>query len=332
MPDGGSSGAPLPAVDIGSVLGAAEVVVAGTVGPPVAIDVSVSRLHARADARYDEAVGSKLAILRTLKGDARAATIDVATLRGRVPGRPWAPLRDGQCLVLFLHSVAPPLWAPVMPEAPALRTLPRLRAPTAAEPLRALASELEQVVERADTGEQAGILVEAALARAGTGLPVDLAAIERPAFAEHLRRAAWLAIALAAGQTEALAPLIPLFATTNPTIEPVLALLVPAVSELRDPSGFANLLALTTSGCEDMAWAAAYALRHIDHPRAAAELVGLLESPSQRVRYQAVMGLAEREPNLIDGGPAVQRYGEDEARYVGPWREWWHSRCAAASP
>jgi hypothetical protein len=316
-----TAAAPVPFASLAELVDAADLVVAGVVAEVVEAGTPVGALHAEADDGLDEAVRARFDVGRTLKGEA-PGRIDVESLRGRAPGRPWTPLEAGRWLVAFLRGSGERRM-PVDPRLAGLPTLPDVDAPATADPLSAVAAEFEQVVERADTVTQADVLVAAAAARAGLRRPVDLGVLGRPAFGDALRRGAWLTIALAAGQTEALTELGPLLGRSDPALAPLRPLVIPAISAQRDPAALPDLATLARSDDEAVAWAAASALRGISDGRASGELVALLDSPYMRVRYQAVMGLAERVPEVEDGGPAFPRYEEDEPRYLGLWRDWW---------
>lgn len=320
----GMSG-PVPTIDLGSEIAGAELILVGTVTTVNDASRPVSLVSPQAEPAKDQLRVAELAVVRTLAGEHGDGLIRVFFLVGKTPSRPWMDLTQGQTVLLFLHAIDGG-YVPVMPSGIPIQTLLGIASPPAgASKTQAVAYELEQVILTADSVSAVSLLVQATTARAGLQGDVDLHLFSTTVLQNPVRRAAWVAIALAEGKVKVLAEVQGL--AVNPPPPPADALwhlVVQKVSELRVPAARPQLAALLESPKVELARAAAVALRQLHDRAAMPDLIRALDHPDQEVRYQAVMGLAELEPS-VEAGPAFELYRTDESQYIQRWKQWWQS-------
>lgn len=308
---------PDPTTDIAS----AELIVVGTVARVGLHAGAVSLVAPGARAPDDELFRAELDVVRVLAGKPPGPSLGVLFVRSRTPARAWLELEPHQTVLLFLRSVAGG-HAPVNPTGTPIRTLVQLpAAPPAATRTQAVAHELEQIVLRANPAAQRALIVQACQAHAGMRAAVDLAVLGQPAL-DATTRLAWVALALAAGQVDALSELNRLVASPAwPADGGLQSVIVQSTSQLRDPAARSALAALIQGRSVELARAAAMALRQLRIRDAEPDLIRALDHADQAVRYQAVMGLAELEPSAGEA-PSFAVYQADEARYLQRWKRW----------
>ncbi|MFN7947557.1 MAG: HEAT repeat domain-containing protein [Blastocatellia bacterium] len=101
----------------------------------------------------------------------------------------------------------------------------------------------------------------------------------------------------------------------------LLATLAVAVEGIRNPQAIPSLTPLLNSKFPRVRQSAACALRNTGDPAAIAPLIKALYDDERRVRYQAVMGLAEITEQY-SWGAAVDLYNDNEEHYLTYWRSW----------
>jgi hypothetical protein len=324
----GGTGGPRPAGALERDIRGSDLVVAGTVPQVGEARGDPSTVSPDARPHVDRLRSARVEILRVLSGDAPGPTVEILSLEGRVPSRPWVGLWTDQPLLLFIRSTARG-HVVVDPTRSPIRTLDRIPPPEpGASAERAVAHELEQVILRADLPRQADVLVEATSARLEIHSPLDTTWMDAEAGPESLRRTAWVAVSLADGHIEALGTVPALFADPGtPEMEVVRNLVIGNVAQVRDPAAGPELARLLAHPRAELARSAARALRGLRHPGAAADLAGALDHPDQEVRYQALMGLAELHPGA-GPAPSFERFRANEPAYRDPWKAWWRRRRA----
>ena len=320
-----SAGPPFRSVDLASSVVGADLIVVATVLETTQAADSLSLVSKEAEAVHDQLRQAELSVVRTIAGDPFHGRLRVLFLEGKVPSRPWLKLTQGQTVLLFLCSVGES-YVPVVPVGAPILTLPEIAPPPAGSSrTQAVAHELEQIILNADPKAQLSLIVQASLARVGLRSDLDHHLLDTPALQEPEKRAAWIAIALAEGKTEALDSVAALFAhLSQPPVDVLWNLIVQKVGELRAPTARAQLATLLDSPSVELARAAAVALRQLHDPATVPDLIAALDNADQDVRYQALMGLAELEP-AVEAGPSHKLYRSDEARYIGLWKQWWAS-------
>ena len=94
-----------------------------------------------------------------------------------------------------------------------------------------------------------------------------------------------------------------------------------ALANIRDSKAIPVLARLLKSRLLETRRGAVEALRSTGDSTAIKPLAGALDDSDSRVRYQAVMGLAEitRQGSM---GPAIDLYGSNESYYLEYWRNW----------
>ncbi len=94
-----------------------------------------------------------------------------------------------------------------------------------------------------------------------------------------------------------------------------------ALANIRDSKAIPVLARLLKSRLLETRRGAVEALRSTGDSTAIKPLAGALDDSDSRVRYQAVMGLAEitRQDSM---GPAIDLYGTNESHYLEYWRNW----------
>jgi hypothetical protein len=263
---------------------------------------------------------AQVRVLRVLSGSPQGSEIRVLFLRGTVPSRPWRVLSEGQTVLLFLKNTAHG-YVLVVPTGSPIGTLREIAAPHATlNRTQAVARELEQILIHADTTSP--LFTQAVTARSALPEPIALDQIHLPAMPDPVRRLAWVVVALANQQPEALQLLIALLDNANLRHSALWSLLVRHVGELRQAAAIPDLARLIQSSDAALAGAAVVALRQLHDRSTLPHLVAALDHTDQAVRYQAVMGLAELEPGM-NGGPAWSVYQSDEQRYLHMWKRWW---------
>jgi hypothetical protein len=307
---------------------ASQLVIVGTVVQVSDTSGPVSLVSPDANPSLDRLREARVAVKRVLYGSPTGPLVSVLYLEGKQPNRPWLTLRPGDTDLLFLR-LANSAWAPVAPTLSPLPASPDVL-PPAADATReaAVAHELEQVILSDDAKTTPDILANAALARAQLPGDADLGQLASPALQDPVRRAAWIAIALADGHVEALRELPPLATRSPAAVDALAPVLAPLVSQVDSASARPYLVALLHAS-PAMAWAAATALRQLHDPRAIPDLVAALDNPEQAVRYQAVMGLAELVPD-VDAGPSWPRFQQNEAEYLQRWKRWWQTQSGSS--
>jgi len=314
---------PVAAIDLKRQIADADLIIAATVMKTGEAYGPVSRVSAKADPAPDRLCQAELAVVRRLAGEPAQSTVSVFFLQGKTPARPWAGLVQGETVLMFLRSICSG-YAPVDPMAVPLQTLPDIAAPPAdASKVAAVAHELEQIILKAETKSQAGLITQAAIARAALQGKADAQRLDTRVLQDPLRRAAWVAIALAEGKIEVLSEVGPLLAdSAMDAAETLRVLLIQKVSEVRASAARHQLAALSQNARVDLARASASALRQLHDPLAIPDLIEMLNNADLEVRYQAIMGLAELETS-VEAGPSFEVYRLDESAYIQYWKQWW---------
>jgi hypothetical protein len=317
---------PIGATDIAYQIEAADLILAGTVTEVMDVDGSVSLVSERADSANDRLREAKLDVVRVIAGKVIASSVSALFLEGKVPSQPWMVLRTGQTVLLFLRAVGD-VYAPIMPEGSPIRTLPDITPlPAKRGGSATVTYELEQIVLRADHVFESDLIVEASLARVGVRGDVDLGMLGTSSLREPIRRMAWVAIALADEKVAVLSEVEALCAEpASPPADVLQSLLMQQVRKTRNLAAHSELARLSRSAMPELAYVATLALRQLHDPVTLPDLIVALEHPDQQVRYQAVMGLAELEPEA-GLGPAFKRYCENESLYLHQWKQWWQNK------
>jgi hypothetical protein len=137
---------------------------------------------------------------------------------------------------------------------------------------------------------------------------------------------AWVAIALADEKVAVLSEVEALCAEpASPPADVLQSLMMQQVRKTRNLAAHSELARLSRSAMPELAYVATLALRQLHDPVTLPDLIVALEHPDQHVRYQAVMGLAELEPEA-GIGPAFKRYCENESLYLHQWKQWWQNK------
>lgn len=313
------SSGPVAASEIEQQIAEADLIAAGTITSVSEAEGDMMTVSPEARADADQLMLAQVRVLRTLAGEAPDGELRVLFLRGRLPSRPWLVFEDGQTLLLFLRQT-PNGYVPVMVTGSGLETLPNLEPPrTTANRNQAVAHELDQLILHADT--DSGIFSQAVSARSDVPAALDLDALDA-ATDDPVRRLAGVVVALARQQPEALQQLHDLGDTSALQTTELWIQLVRRISELRQPGSLSALTQLVRGRDATLAQAAVIALRQLHDRSAIPVLVEALNSANQETRYQAVMGLAELEPD-VNGGPSWSVYQSDEQRYLRLWQQWW---------
>lgn len=327
-----SAGPPLGAVDLASSVVGADLIVVATVLETTQATDALSLVSKEGEAVHDQLRQADLSVVRTISGEPVHGRLRVLFLEGKAPSRSWLGLTQGQTVLLFLRA-AGQAYVPVVPVGASILTLPEIPPPPAGSSrAQAVAHELEQIILTADPTAQLSLIVQASLARVALRSGLDYHLLDTPALQNPLRRAAWVAIALAEGATRALDHVPALFA--NPVEQPLdvlRSLIVQKIGELRALAARPQLAALLDSPSVELVRAAAVALRQLHDPSTVPNLIQALDNGDQEVRYQAVMGLAELEPS-VDEGPSYDLYRSDEPRYLRFWKQWWVSSGRSRAP
>jgi hypothetical protein len=319
---------PVSAVDLTRDIEQADRVLVATVRQVRPCDIGrLADISAEADPAYDQLYAADLSVLRTLVGETTDTPLNLLFLVGQVPSRPWMTFTPGQTVLLFLRAIAKDTYVPVVPTGIALPAWPqRPVSSEVASPPAAVANELEQVILAANPETQADQLVTAAIARTTLHAPLDVSRLATLPLQSPLRRAAWIAIALAEGHIAVLPEVPPLFAQPETSaLANLQALIAQQIRTLQTPAARAALRPLLSSNYAELALAAIVALRQLYDPATLPDLVAALQHRDQAVRYQAVMGLAELEP-AIAAGPNFHHYRDHEAVYLQRWQTWWQSQ------
>jgi hypothetical protein len=316
----------VPASDLPGQIAGADLIVVARVERVRAAAGSLALVSPEARPEYDELRQADLRVLRVLAGAPPSDQPRLFFLAGRVPSRPWLTLAEGQTALLMLR-VAQAGYVPVTPTGSALPALADAAAPPpGTAPAQAVAREVEQIILTGGPAVDEGLIERAATARLELPGPVELGRLDHLPPPVAPRRAAWIALALAAGQEEALALVPTLFdGPPSPALEALQGLAVQQIDRDWPRSARPRLVALVWHERPLVARAAAAALRRLGDPAAAADLIGALDHPDQLVRYDAVMGLAALEPT-VDAGPSLETFRADEARYIQTWKTWWRQR------
>ena len=319
-----ATGQPGPISDRAPQIAVADLIIAATVLSVGDASGPVSLVSPDARPTSDLLRVAEVAIVRTLAGAHEGGTIRVHFLMGKTPSRPRAELIADQTVLLCLRSNGE-TYVPVNPIGNAIQTLIEIDPPAAGSSrTQAVAHELEQIILTADPNTRANLIVQASLARVELRADLDHHLLGTPALQNPLRRAAWVAIALAEGKAEVLDDVPALFADAEPPADVLLNLIEQKVSQLREPTARGQLSALLRGPRVKLARAAAVALRQLHDRAVMPDLMEALDNADQETRYQAVMGLAELEPS-VEGGPSYELYRLDEARYIRLWKQWWES-------
>jgi hypothetical protein len=315
----------VPAAALEHEIATADVIVVGTVTSVSDSDVPLSPVSSQAEPAKDQLRVAELAVLRNLAGEHTANTVAVLFLVGKAPSRHWMELTQDQTVLLFLRS-AGSAYVPVVPTGNPLQSLPEIAPPPAGSSrTQAVAHELEEIILTAGSKYAANLIVQATLARISMRCGLDYDLLDTPAFQDPIKRAAWVAIALAEGEIKALEEVTALFVhQAQPPVDTLWNLIVQKVSEVREPAARPQLATLLRNPKVELARAAAVALRQLHDHAAQPNLIDALDNADQEVRYQAVMGLAELEPT-VEAGPSFELYRLDESRYIRLWKQWWES-------
>ena len=318
-------GEPVPAFDLTPEITGADLILVGTVAAVSDSNAPVSLVSPQAEPANHQVREAELVVVRTLAGDCATGTARVFFLTGKAPSRSWMELTGGQTVLLFLR-VNGETYVPVNPIGNAIQTLTEIGPPAAGSSrTQAVAHELEQIILTADPDSGADLIVHASLARVALRADLDHHLLGTPALQNPLRRAAWVAIALAEGKAEVLDDVPALFTdAARPPADVLLNLIVQKVSHLREPAARGQLSALLRGSRAELARAAAVSLRQLHDRAVMPDLIEALDNADQEIRYQAVMGLAELEPS-VEGGPSYELYRLDESRYIRLWKQWWES-------
>lgn len=94
---------------------------------------------------------------------------------------------------------------------------------------------------------------------------------------------------------------------------------------VRDPEAIPELSRLLLAQDVRIRRAAASALRHTAASDATAGLVRVLSDSDSRVRYTAVIGLAEIT-GQYNWGPSIDLFEREGGRYLAHWKEWGRTR------
>lgn len=314
------SSGPVPYSDFEQEVTTADVIIAGSVTAVSETDGPLTLVSPEARADEDQLMVAQVRVLRTLSGNPQGSNIRVLFLRGKLPSRPWRVLSEGQTVLLFLKNTERG-YVLTVPTGSTIETLRDIAAPELTlNRTQAVARELEQIIVNADTTSD--MFNQAVTARSELSEPVALDEIHTPAMNDPVRRLAWVVVALANQQPEALQMLTELPENSNLRNSELWSQLVRRVSELRQAAAVPDLAQLIQSSNSALARAAVVALRQLHDRSTIPHLVAALDNADQQVRYQAVMGLAELEPG-VNGGPAWSVYQSDEQRYLQMWKRWW---------
>lgn len=98
-----------------------------------------------------------------------------------------------------------------------------------------------------------------------------------------------------------------------------------AIRTVSDVSALPLLERAIAGGDADVREAAVRALRNIGSPQAIDALIRRLDDDEQRVRYHAVIGLAE-STGKSEWGPSFDAFLADEQRYIRAWKDWARTR------
>lgn len=316
-------------VDLKHEINKADLILVADVSKVRDASEPVSLVNPRAQPAHDHLRVAELAVIRILAGKLKAGPLHVYFLTGKNPSRQWKPLLAGQTLLLFLRSV-PGGYVRVTPTRRPIQTLSGISLALAgASRARAVAHELEQIVLLADADTETHLIIEGCTARTTLQGDVDILQLGTPALRNPIRRAAWIAIALADGKAEALDDVESLVLDPPPLAgEALWRLAVQKVSELTIPAARHQLTMLLQSPAVVLVRAAAEALRHLYDRATIPALVRMLNHPDQEARYHALMGLAELEPDVGEA-PSFERFRADEAPFIERWKQWWERRDRA---
>ena len=95
---------------------------------------------------------------------------------------------------------------------------------------------------------------------------------------------------------------------------------ISSITERGAEPGLEELLGSESSAVR---FAAIYAIRRMKLPTSAVALSRALDDPDIHVRYQAVIALAELNPNHGEYGPSIPTFEKDPSRYTSHWKQWW---------
>ncbi len=322
-----SASPPLQTLDLAGEIANADLILVATVISFRAVSRPVSLVSLDASPDEDRLYQAELNIIRILAGEPISHSLRVFCLQGKLPSRPWMTLTPGQTVLLFLRATADGDYVPVVPTGTAIQTLPHLAPlPGEASRTQAVAHELEQIILAADPIAQTDLIIQATTARTSIGSPINLELLATSILQNPIRRAAWIAIALAQEEVEVLPEVLPLLAQSVPPAMDVFEhLIAQQIRALRHRAARPYLATLLRSSSLEFVQAAIVALRQLHDPATLSDLMLALNHQNQEVRYQAVMGLAELEPT-VQAGPAFQTYCANEPAYLDCWQRWWRNR------
>ena len=207
-----STSRPVAATDLKHQLTSVDLIIVGTVMKVADANGPVSLVSTEAKPAFDRLRQAEMTVVRTLAGAPTQSPVSVFFLEGKIPVRPWAGLAKGEAVLMFLRSIDQG-YVPVEPMEYPIQTLPGIAPPpAAASRAGAVMHELEQVILTADTKSNAGLIIQASIARAALRGDVNLHLLDMLILQDSVRRTAWVAIARAEGKIEVLSEVGPLLA------------------------------------------------------------------------------------------------------------------------
>jgi len=314
---------PIPKRDLTYEIVKADLIVVGNI-----LKVSNTNGNGLLKKSFDQADESELfkaelSIIRILDGNHSPNLLQVFFHKDKTANQHRFELTEGQTVLLFLCSVNGG-YKPVSPAGSPIQTLREIAPPPIkASRIDLINHELEQIILTADPIIGIDLIVQATVARLLLRGNIQLDLLDSAILQHPLRRRAWIAIALSEGKVELLNEVPLLFANpVLPTGQVLENLIVQKVSELKAPAARSQLVNILQHSKIELARAASIALRQIHEADVIPDLVNALNHADKEIRYQAVMGLAELEPSVAEGGPSFELYNKNENFYIQLWKSW----------
>lgn len=311
---------PVPVLRMSDLVAASDLIVVGSVTKTnsdgqVTISASGGPVAATS-------IVASLSISEVLKGDFRSATVDVSFAE---PVEPigFRSIPTGSPRIFFLKRSGNAF----VPTSPYYPVLPAAEGPSllADNPTGRVIEVLARVMQSESSStpdklEAIEMVRGSRTAAALEGLGVALASSDREL---SLRAGAAL---LAVRDYRGLSVLEAVVTGARIGVsDETYAVLIDGIRSVDDPTAIPFLERTLAGGDAESREAAVRALRGMKAPRAIAGMVQALSDNDIRVRYNAVIGLAE-VTGKPEWGPSYDTFTSDEQRYLQAWKDWAKAR------
>ena len=322
LPSTTPSNQPTNGLGLSSALDTSDIVLIGKVVDIQAVGIDPSSVSLIASSESDQVIELTLDISEVLKGQYSHRQILVHTLEGILPGRPWSAFEMGKQYLLCLHEKDQKFTLASF-ESPAIDLPFSPYKFNRTEPyVQQVASLLEQVILLSGDSTPAPMILEIAITRASLNEPISRntrLSISTP----PTQKAAIILILLSQGDSTGLSQYQELLNRVDNSQE-TMDILISAASHLpryNQPSFLPVLSSLTDYDQEAISLAAIQTVRATDSPLAESILIRALYKDLIQIRYQAVCGLAERNPGKMEL-PSYDLFASQESKFLSFWKEW----------